>query len=219
MGAKTSARSTIPSCIAIGWCHVIFIPSRSSMRAVTSGNSLMRFSSSESTSYHGRGTSAMTLRPHAVHTYHEDEEEPTLSLRRALVLAAPFSSLPWRLTSRSTTVPSAEPWAAGIGTVGAAASSGWSSTAPRPMAPGARYVSASSLNARVIGIEKAPSSRARLEQNAERRDRPDRAQAERRAHARATLGRRRGQHLADGHQRGLQRALHPRVGQRGVLAR
>ncbi len=32
----------------------------------------------------------MTLRPHAVHTYHEDEEEPTLSLRRALVLAAPF---------------------------------------------------------------------------------------------------------------------------------
>src|SRR5437867_1346012 len=90
MGAKTSARSTIPSSIAIGWCHVIFMPSRISVRAVTSGNSLMRFSSSKNTSYHGRGTSAMTLPPHAVHTYHEDEEEPTLSLRRALVLAAPF---------------------------------------------------------------------------------------------------------------------------------
>ena len=89
MGAKTSARSTIPSSIGIGWCHVIFMPSRISVRAVTSGNSLMRFSSSKNTSYHGRGTSAMTLRPHAVHTYHEDEEEPTLSLRRALVLAAP----------------------------------------------------------------------------------------------------------------------------------
>jgi len=50
----------------------------------------MRFSSSKSTSYHGRGTSAMTLRPHAVHTYHEDEEEPTLSLGRLLVLAAPW---------------------------------------------------------------------------------------------------------------------------------
>src|SRR2546426_705320 len=90
MGAKTSARSTIPSSIGIGWCHVIFMPSRISVRAVTSGNSLMRFSSSKSTSYHGRGTSAMTLRPHAVHTYHEDEEEPTLSLGRPLVLAAPW---------------------------------------------------------------------------------------------------------------------------------
>src|SRR2546430_17533978 len=66
------------------------MPSRISVRAVTSGNSLMRFYSSKSTSYHGRGTSAMTLRPHAVHTYHGDEEEPTLSLRRALVLAAPW---------------------------------------------------------------------------------------------------------------------------------
>jgi len=32
----------------------------------------------------------MTLRPHAVHNYHEDEEEPTLSLGRPLVLAAPW---------------------------------------------------------------------------------------------------------------------------------
>src|SRR5262245_32753373 len=66
------------------------MPSRISVRAVTSGNSLMRFSSSGRSSYHGRGSSAMTLRPRAAPTYHEDEEAPTLSLRRTLVLAAPF---------------------------------------------------------------------------------------------------------------------------------
>src|ERR687891_404809 len=41
IGAKTSASSRRPSSITMPWCHVIFMPSRSSVRARTSGTSLI----------------------------------------------------------------------------------------------------------------------------------------------------------------------------------
>src|SRR5215510_6180572 len=83
MGAKTSARSTRPSSIGIGWCHVIFMPSRISVRALTSGNSLMASPLRGPQATTARPSSATPLRTCVAGLYDADG---TLTSRRTVGL-------------------------------------------------------------------------------------------------------------------------------------